>query len=115
MQRHVPQGLPPPLRGLIQIALAKAPKPKGSTRSPSFTYSRWRVKGGSVGLMARATTPPESATWPLSPGVPQSLAMKISGHKTVAMFNRYKITSDDDLRAAAVAVGKGYEAPVSPL
>jgi len=48
-------------------------------------------------------------------GVPKSVAKKINGHKTDAMFNRYNITSDDDLRAAAEAVGRRYEAPVSSL
>jgi hypothetical protein len=27
--------------------------------------------------------------------------MQISGHRTTSVFNRYNITSDDDLRAAA--------------
>ena len=29
-------------------------------------------------------------------GVPQSVAMSISGHKTISMFNRYNITSASD-------------------
>jgi integrase len=33
-------------------------------------------------------------------GVPQSVAMRISGHKTTAMFLRYDITSDEDKRDA---------------
>ena len=33
-------------------------------------------------------------------GVPQSVAMSISGHKTVSMFLRYKITSGDEQREA---------------
>lgn len=33
-------------------------------------------------------------------GVPQSVAMRISGHKTAAIFLRYDITSEDDKRAA---------------
>lgn len=31
-------------------------------------------------------------------GVPRTVAMSISGHRTTAMFNRYNITSDDDRR-----------------
>jgi integrase len=34
-------------------------------------------------------------------GVPESVAMKISGHTTVAVFKRYDVTSETDLREAA--------------
>jgi hypothetical protein len=33
-------------------------------------------------------------------GVPQSVAMRISGHRTAAVFTRYDITSDADKRDA---------------
>jgi integrase len=33
-------------------------------------------------------------------GVPQSIAMQVSGHETVSMFQRYNIGNDDDLREA---------------
>jgi len=33
-------------------------------------------------------------------GVPQSVAMSISGHRTASIFLRYNITSGDDMRAA---------------
>jgi len=33
-------------------------------------------------------------------GVPQSVAIAISGHRTTSMFNRYAIVSPDDRRAA---------------
>lgn len=37
-------------------------------------------------------------------GVPQSVAMRISGHKTTAMFLRYDITSEEDKREALAKV-----------
>ena len=33
-------------------------------------------------------------------GVDQAVAMRITGHKTVSVFQRYRIVADDDLRAA---------------
>ena len=33
-------------------------------------------------------------------GVPEEIAMQITGHKTTSMFRRYNITNDDDLRQA---------------
>jgi integrase len=43
-------------------------------------------------------------------GVPQSVAMKISGHKTASMFRRYDIANEDDLRQAIEAVQRYHEA-----
>ena len=33
-------------------------------------------------------------------GVPESVAQRVSGHATAAIFRRYDITSDQDLRDA---------------
>jgi hypothetical protein len=34
----------------------------------------------------------------LRAGVPQTVAMKLTGHKTDSVFRRYDITSPDDMR-----------------
>ena len=49
-------------------------------------------------------------------GVPQSVAMRISGHSTTAIFLRYDITSEDDKRAALLRMQEHRrEASVRPV
>jgi len=39
-------------------------------------------------------------------GVSEGVVMKILGHKTRSIFERYNIKNEDDLREAALAVGE---------
>ena len=46
-------------------------------------------------------------------GVPQKTARTVSGHKTDAVFSRYNIVSEDDIRDAASRIEEGAKAAVS--
>jgi hypothetical protein len=46
-------------------------------------------------------------------GVPQKTAREISGHKTDAVFSRYNIVSEADIRDAASKIEEGAKAAVS--
>jgi len=43
-------------------------------------------------------------------GIPQSVAMQISGHKTLSVFKRYDIVDESDLRSAAKRMSHGTTA-----
>ena len=51
----------------------------------------------------------------MAAGVDQSVAMRVTGHQTISVFQRYRIVSDDDVRAALertqAALTRGAEGP----
>ena len=48
-------------------------------------------------------------------GVDRRTAMKITGHKTEAIFERYNIKTTDDVREALIKVGQFKTATVSTI
>jgi hypothetical protein len=47
-------------------------------------------------------------------GVPRSVAMKLTGHRTEAVYRRYAIVSDADLQEAAKKLTGTFTGTVAP-
>ncbi len=90
---------------------------EGKPLSESRFYAPWRAacrKAGVLGADGRPKRPHDfrrSAVRALETGgVPRSIAKRLVGHRTDSMYQRYAITTEDDLRAAV----KKLHAPAAP-
>jgi integrase len=73
-----------------------------------FPYELWHAAVTKAGIAGRRIVHDFRRTAARSyrrSGVSEGVVMKILGHKTRSMFERYNIKNEDDLREAAVAVG----------
>lgn len=88
---------------------------EGIPLGESRFYNPWRAackRAGVLGADGRPKRPHDfrrSAVRALETGgVPRSIAKRLVGHRTDSMYQRYAITTEDDLRAA---VRQQYAAP----
>lgn len=121
-----------PLPSMVVALLAGIEPKQGPVFDATNLRTEWEKACAAVGLGTRTEVKGPAYTWHQYKGlrlhdlrrsavrnlrvlgnVPETVAMKISGHKTRAVFDRYNIVTTGDLHAAmqAVAVGAAKALP----